>query len=190
MKQVLEKSLACYVEEVMRFSRALNLTSVKDRAQFHQRFILPSLALLPMLPSAGRLLDVGSGMGIPGVPILLARPELRGVLVERRQKRAEFLRHLKRSFGLDAEIHGKDLDQLPGLCVDICVARAVDSVESLLTMCAPHAHEGTLAVLAVPRSGKIINADDWSYQRSNSITAGRESQIIHIYRYEKVSRET
>jgi len=188
--QELEDNLVRYVKEVMRFSRALNLTSVKQRAEFHQRFILPSLALLPMLPVAGRLLDIGSGMGIPGIPILLARSKLHGILVERRQKRAEFLRHLKRNFGLDAEIHGKDLGQLPGLDVDVCVARAVAGIEHLLTMCAPHAHEGTLAVLTVPRSGKVMNTAGWSYQRSNSITAGRESQTIHIYRYGKVSRET
>jgi 16S rRNA (guanine(527)-N(7))-methyltransferase RsmG len=175
----------------MRFSRALNLTSVKRRDEFHERFIRPSLALLPLLPPAGRLLDVGSGMGIPGVPILLARPSLHGILVERRQKRAEFLRHLKRVLEFDAEIHAKDLEQLPCLHADVCVARAVDKVQHLLKMCASHALAGTLAVLTVPRSGGVVHMENWHFQRSIRIAAGKEDQVIHIYRYgKKVSRET
>lgn len=175
----------------MRFSRALNLTSVKHINEFHERFIQPSLALLPFLPASGRLLDVGSGMGIPGVPILLARPGLHGILVERRQKRAEFLKHLRRVLGFDAEIHAEDLEHLHCLHADACVARAVDRVQHLLKMCSSHAHAGTLAVLTVPRSSEIVHMESWHFQRSIRIAAGKEDQIIHIYRYEKkVSRET
>ena len=65
-----------YIDEVMKFRRALNLTSISDPELFHARFIEPSLALSEWLPEEGRMLDIGSGMGVPGIPLLMARPGL------------------------------------------------------------------------------------------------------------------
>jgi len=129
-------------------------------------------------------------MGIPGVPILLGRPSLHGVLVERRRKRAEFLRHLKRLFGLNAEIYAEDIRDLPCLHADACVARAVCDVDSLLDMYSPHVHDGAVAVLTVPRTNSVVYRPDWYHQHDFLIEAGRECQAIQIYRYQKVSRET
>ncbi|MDX8402570.1 MAG: RsmG family class I SAM-dependent methyltransferase, partial [Mariprofundaceae bacterium] len=114
-----------WIDEVMRFRRALNLTSVDDPSAFRERFLLPSLAMAAWLPDRGRLLDVGSGMGVPGIPLLIAKPGIFGILVERRLKRAEFLRHLVRTLGLDAEVMADDVNRIPRLEVDVCVARAV-----------------------------------------------------------------
>jgi len=190
LNQELNDQMNRYIVEVLRFSRALSLTSVNSKEEFYRKFISPSLKLLPSLPASGRLLDVGSGMGIPGVPILLGRPALHGVLVERRRKRAEFLRHLKRLFGLNAEIYAEDLRDLPCLNADACVARAVCDVDSLLDMYSPHVHDGAVAVLAVPRTNSVVSRPGWRHQHDLLIEAGRERQAIQIYRYRKVSRET
>jgi len=80
-----------YIAETMKFSRALNLTAIHDAEEFSRRFIGPSVALCNWIPDSGVLLDVGSGMGVPGIPILIRRPGVHGVLVERRKKRAEYL---------------------------------------------------------------------------------------------------
>lgn len=79
-----------YVSEVMRFRKALNLTSISTSDEFVRRFVLPSLALLDWVPDNGRLLDIGSGMGVPGIPLLLARKGLYGLLVERRKRGLNF----------------------------------------------------------------------------------------------------
>jgi len=190
MTQKLDHQLRGYVGEVLRFSRALNLTSVKSSDEFFKKFVSPSLQLLPCLPDSGRLLDLGSGMGIPGIPVLLARPSLHGVLVERRRKRAEFLRHLNRVFGLKAEIYADDICNLPRLNVDACVARAVCSTDSLLDMCSPHVHDGAVAILTVPRENSVVSRRGWRHHRNFLIKAGRECQAVQIYHYRKVSRET
>jgi len=190
------KGLQRYCAEVLRFRKALNLTSVKDEAEFMRRFIDPSVALATWMPQGGRLLDVGSGMGVPGIPLLIVRPDLQGVLVERRKKRAEFLRHLARVLKLDVEVYDADINDLKHLNVDVCVARAVTHVSELLEMCSPHANERAVAVLPVPQSSEPVTVEGWHFEGRHTIQAG-DRQQVHCYGFHRdhlnqgdVSRET
>ena len=150
-----------YVHEVLKFRKALNLTSVSDGELFFTRFIKPSLALSEWVPDCGRVLDIGSGMGVPGIPLIISNAALTGVLVERRKKRAEFLRHVVRKLGLNAEVYDQDIDSLPSLGVDICVARAVADERQLLKMCSRHVNPGAIAILPVPRSRRAVAVEGW-----------------------------
>ncbi|MDX8408011.1 MAG: RsmG family class I SAM-dependent methyltransferase [Mariprofundaceae bacterium] len=175
-----------YVAEVLKFRRALNLTSVADADLFVQRFINPSLALAASMPAAGRLLDIGSGMGVPGIPLLMALPGLQGVLVERRKKRTEFLRHVIRTLSLNAVAYDADIRALEPLRVDVCVARAVTDEGGLLRMCAPHMVAGGRAVLPVPRESKAVVLNGWELQEEKRVASGVEAgdeQLIRCYRY-------
>ncbi|MDQ6958911.1 MAG: class I SAM-dependent methyltransferase [Mariprofundaceae bacterium] len=178
-----QEDIERYITETLKFSRALNLTSVKDAETFQQRFIDPSLALCEWLPQQGVLLDVGSGMGIPGVPILLKRRGLHGVLVERRKKRAEFLRHIVRVLGLDADVYDCDIRALEHVQANVCVARAVTRPETLLSMVSPHMVRGAVAVL--PTSDEMCPAtvSDWDFEGSETVTLGNEKQHVQRYRY-------
>lgn len=169
-----------YCDEVLRFRKALNLTSVKDEKVFMTRFVEPSVALAQWMPETGRLLDIGSGMGVPGIPLLITKPGLQGVLVERRKKRAEFLRHLVRVLELDAEVHDGDINALPSLEVNICVARAVTHIPDLLKMCSRHVQPGAIAVLPVPQDAAPAAVTGWHFDMSHTIEAGEEQQI-HCY---------
>ena len=95
--------LARYAELVERWSARHNLVSFANRRELVDRHIVDALAGAPALTGAGRLLDVGSGAGLPGVPLLVARPGWRGTLLEPRQKRWAFLKVVIRELGLDAE---------------------------------------------------------------------------------------
>jgi 16S rRNA (guanine527-N7)-methyltransferase len=68
------------------------------------RLLDESLLALPWLPDSGTLLDVGSGNGFPAVPLLLARPLLRGVLLEPRERRWAFLKEVGRELGLAVDV--------------------------------------------------------------------------------------
>lgn len=186
----MDKACEPYVAEVLRFRKALNLTSIDQAEAFDRRFVQPSLALSAWLPERGRLLDIGSGMGIPGIPLLITRPGLKGVLVERRKKRAEFLRHVVRTLKLDAEVYDADVYDLPCLHVDACVARAVADVSQLLTMCALHANPEAMAILPVPRDSGAVDVEGWSMLREYFITmTGQQAngdgdgQLIRCYRF-------
>ena len=176
----MQDRLDVYTHEVLRFRKALNLTSISDASAFHRRFIQPSVALQGWLPDTGRLLDIGSGMGVPGIPLLIVKPDLQGVLVERRKKRAEFLRHLGRVLDLNVEVHDADVNDLPPLGIDACVARAVTNIKGLLDMCTPHVNQGAVAVFPVPRDQDVVHVNGWEWQVASDVDA-IEAQQVQCY---------
>jgi len=175
-----------YVREVLKFRKALNLTSISNAETFLARFIVPSLALARWVPVSGRMLDIGSGMGVPGIPLLMGKPTLTGVLVERRKKRAEFLRHVVRKLNLNAVVYDADINVLTSLKVDICVARAVADEQQLLEMCNRHVNPGAIAVFPVPRSRQSVDVDGWVVSGEYAIgidNTDSNTQIIRCYQY-------
>ena len=154
-----------------------------------QGFVRPSLAMSALLPRRGRLLDVGSGMGIPGIPLLLAQPGLHGLLVERRKKRSEFLRHVVRTLALDAEVFDDDIRKLAPLEADVLVARAVAEQGWLLDVCARHVKDSGRAVLIVPRQSSIARVPGWRHAGDQQADAGGVSLCIRCYRREPADRE-
>ena len=96
--------LVHYAELVERWSRRHNLVSFRDREELVQRHLVDALAARDLLVGSRVLLDVGSGAGLPGVPLLARRPAWRGVLLEPRQKRWAFLRLVVRELRLDAVV--------------------------------------------------------------------------------------
>jgi len=175
--RVMREKLDAYINEVLRFRKALNLTSISDATVFDRRFVQPSVALKDRMPDTGRLLDIGSGMEVPGIPLLIAKPDLQGVLVERRKKRAEFLRHLGRVLELNVEVYDADINDLPSLSVDVCVARAVTNVKGLLDMCSPHVNAKAVAVFPVPREQASVEVDGWVLNTRGDVNAIEEQQV-------------
>ncbi len=92
--------LLAYLDELLRWNRAFNLTAVRDPAAAVPRHLLDSLSLLPLL-GPGDLLDVGTGAGLPGVPLALAEPQRRCVLLDSGGKKIRFVRHVALLLGLD-----------------------------------------------------------------------------------------
>src|SRR5207302_7758883 len=94
-----------YVGLVLEWSSRLNLSGVRTEAAAARVLVLDALACLAALPHHGTLVDLGSGAGTPGVPIAVARPELRVTLVEASRKKAGFLAVAVRELGLvNAEV--------------------------------------------------------------------------------------
>ena len=96
-----ERRARAYLAELQRWNRVSRLTGYRVEAEQVIHLLLESLLLLPVLPSpAAPLLDIGSGAGVPGLVLKLARPEWAVTLVEANRRRANFLRHVGRQLGL------------------------------------------------------------------------------------------
>lgn len=98
-------ALLAYRDELLRWNRAYNLTAVRDPDEMITRHLLDSLAVIPplkaALASAGtRLLDVGSGAGLPGIVLAIVRPGLDVTVLDSNGKKARFLRHVARTLSL------------------------------------------------------------------------------------------
>jgi len=91
--------LLTYTAELRKWNRGYNLVSAADLPAFVHRHLLDSLAILPWV-ATGQLLDVGTGAGLPGLPLAIVDPALHCMLLDSAGKKTRFLGHVKRQLGL------------------------------------------------------------------------------------------
>ncbi len=136
-----------YRDELLAWNRKMNLTSITDPDEVETLHFLDSLSVAAGIPGgiggAGRLLDVGTGGGFPGIPLKLAHPSLSVTLLESTAKKTRFLSHIVNDLGLEAvEVlcrRSEDLAQDPAHRerYDTVVARAVASIATLAELTLP-----------------------------------------------------
>ena len=93
------QKLIAYVELLVKWNRTFNLTAIRDPLQMVSLHLLDSLSVSRELP-AGSLADIGSGPGVPGIPIAIAEPDRPIVLLEANHKKGSFLRQAVIELGL------------------------------------------------------------------------------------------
>ena len=89
-----------YLALLAKWNHTYNLTAVREEQRMVSYHLLDSLTLVPYLAGVGRLLDVGSGGGMPGIPAAIARPDLQVVLLDSNHKKTTFLRQAVIELGL------------------------------------------------------------------------------------------
>lgn len=155
-------TLLDYHEELVRWNRRINLVAHEtEERRIVELHFLDSLTLLHMLPKRGgmdpvHLLDVGSGAGFPGLALAVAAPDFFFTLVEPRQKRASFLRHIIRSLHLDnVELIPCRLEEQLGLWpagrFSHITSRALAEPAVFLPMVRPLLDETTVVLLMLAR---------------------------------------
>jgi 16S rRNA (guanine527-N7)-methyltransferase len=118
----------------------LNLTGITDAEGMALRHVLDSLTVLPLIAGAATLMDLGSGGGLPGIPLALALPDLAVTLVESRARKAEALAGIVAALDLAPRVtavHARGEAWLTGHAVDIVVVRAVQETAGLLKRLRP-----------------------------------------------------
>lgn len=102
------QQLLSYHALLLKWNKAYNLTAVRDPAEMISRHLVDSLSILPWIGD-GRLLDVGSGPGLPGIPLAILRPELSVTTLDSNGKKTRFQQQVKLELGLGnlQVIHGR-----------------------------------------------------------------------------------
>lgn len=126
-------ALSLYERELVDWNMRFNLTAIRDPQEIHVKHFLDLFTCLQVMGEKhyGRLIDVGTGAGFPGIPVKIVRPKLQLTLVESVGKKAEFCRHVVSILNLqDVEViqeRGETLGQDPSFReqYDWAVARAV-----------------------------------------------------------------
>lgn len=141
-------ALSRYLDLLLEANQQINLTRITERSAAELGHVADALTLLPYLPrETHRLADVGSGGGVPGIPLAIARPDASVVLIESTRKKAIFLENTARTLGLTnisvrsdrAETIGQS--KLREAC-DVVVARAVGALDFLVEWCLPLVRKG------------------------------------------------
>jgi len=127
-----QEKLLAYLDLLAHWNRAYNLTAVRDRREMIPRHLLDSLAALPFVHGE-TLADIGSGAGLPGIPLAIARLDLAVTLIESNGKKARFLREAVRSLPLPKVTVEQARAQDATGTFDTVIARAFASLADMLT---------------------------------------------------------
>ncbi len=179
------KAFDWYASELVVWNQRFNLTAIKDLPGIEVKHFLDSLTcLLAMRPGpAGRVVDIGTGAGFPGLPLKIVCPQIQLTLVESIGKKVEFCRHVVRSL----ELRGVEVVQARVERVghqpkhrqgyDWALARAVAGVSVLVEYLLPLMRLGGRAILM---KGEKAPAETHAAEGALRILGGRVDQLISI----------
>jgi 16S rRNA (guanine527-N7)-methyltransferase len=148
-----QQQLATYLDLLLAANQRMNLTRIVDRESAEVQHVGDALTLLKYLPEkTARVADVGSGGGVPGMPLAIALPGVKFVLFESTKKKAAFLEQTVRDLGLDnvrvsdlrAEDAGRDAQFRETF--DVAIARAVGAMNWLAEWCLPLVRKGGIVL--------------------------------------------
>ncbi len=135
--------LMLFAEELLRWNAKINLTSIRGMDEVVEKHLLDSLMLMALLKEPSRVLDMGSGAGIPVIPLALAMPQQTFFSLDSVGKKINFQKHVKRQLKIEnLAIQCARIEEIKSINpawqgFDIVVARAVAHVNDLLKMALP-----------------------------------------------------
>lgn len=124
-----------YLALLEKWNKVYNLTAIHEPERMLSHHLLDSLAVLPHV-DADRLLDVGSGGGLPGIPLAVARPSLQVTLLESSHKKAAFLQQAAIELGLTnvETVHARAQDHRPALRFPRVISRALSDLAEFVRL--------------------------------------------------------
>lgn len=169
---------ARYEQELLEWNERFNLTAIRDPEGIRIKHFLDSLTCWLVMKDSppGRLADIGTGAGFPGIPLKILQPGLQLTLVESVGKKAEFCRHTVQALGLDrvevlqARAEELGLDRKYRECYDWVVARAVANLNTLAEYLLPLTRLGG-AILA--QKGETGPAEIHAAEHAIQVLGGR-----------------
>lgn len=128
--------LLAYLALLARWNATYNLTAIRDPRDMVAKHLLDSLAMQPFVRGLRTLADLGTGPGLPGIPLAIATPGLQVTLVESNGKKARFLREAARQLGLgNVQVAESRIEAFrPGTHFDAITARALATLPLILEL--------------------------------------------------------
>ncbi|ROS37236.1 16S rRNA (guanine(527)-N(7))-methyltransferase RsmG [Curtobacterium sp. PhB78] len=138
-----------FTNELARRGEELGLIGPLELPRLWTRHILNSALLAPLLEARGRVADVGSGAGLPGLVLAIARPDVHFTLIEPMERRVDWLTSESSRLGLSnvTVVRGRAEDVSDGIVVDQVTARAVSALSKLIPMTVPLVRSGGQLIL-------------------------------------------
>jgi 16S rRNA (guanine527-N7)-methyltransferase len=177
------EKVSAYAREILEINVSLNLTGIKDYETFLESCVYDSLCLLSSLPEGDkRLIDIGSGAGIPGFILKLARPDLRVSLLDATKKKLDAVEKIAEKFEVSDVnfIHGRaeDLGHSPDYRerYDYASAKAVAGLNSLLEYSVPFIKVG--GIFLAMKGPKV--REELEISANAHIKLGCEDQLSSI----------
>lgn len=141
-------NLLAYKDFMMEYNQKVNLTAITVDEEFVVKHLLDCITIVPLISHVARVIDVGTGAGLPGIVLKIVRPDLNMTLLDARAKKLKFLDEAIDRLGLEnaRTIHGRAEDICKqkgfGASFDFVVSRAVASMDTLCGWCLPFVKRG------------------------------------------------
>ena len=161
-----------YLELLLLWNRAQNLTGFESPPEIVRGLFEDSLLFLPLLPDRPlRVVDIGAGAGIPGMPLRIIDDRIEVTLIESKRKRVSFLKTLRRELGLEksvvveegrAEALVSEVLRRDG-AFDVAVARAVGNLEQVVPAALQYLKPGGVFIVSAPPPARLADLEAESH---------------------------
>jgi 16S rRNA (guanine527-N7)-methyltransferase len=159
-----------HAAELVKWNQTINLTAITDPVEVAVKHFLDSIAPARVIPLCGRMLDIGSGGGFPGIPLKILIPSLSVTLIDASRKKVSFLKHIIRNIKLieiDArQIRAEELakEKPAKNCFDVIICRAFSRLDKIIPKALPLlAKDGIIIAM----KGKISESEIESAGKNN-----------------------
>ena len=164
-----------YLGLLSHWNRVFNLTAIRDSDEMLSKHLLDSLAVLPYI-GAGRVLDVGSGAGLPGIPLAISRPDVHFVLIDSNGKKTRFLTQVKITLKLqNIEVVRQRVEAYSPMMhdhriyFDAVIARAYATTREILQNTA-HLHKpGTRILIMQGKLDQTVDVPGFSLKHAHTL---------------------
>lgn len=178
-----------FVSILDKWNKVYNLTAVRDKNIMLTRHILDSLTLLPFIENTKRIADLGSGGGLPGIPLAICCPDIHFTLIDSNSKKTRFLTHVIHTLQIQnaTAVHSRIEDYRPESLYDCLISRAFASPDIILSTASHLCDIEARLVLMTAHLNDLDLSGNESFGAGNSqrVTVFNESSTRHVVTFIK-----